>query len=156
MLRRFESGDVLTVPVGEGRKAVAQVVEKMRGMVLLAVFPELYDADAALDVGTLGLDEPIFLVETMDQRLKKGEWPVIGNREVSPGIRVPVYKVWVEPPGEFRTQDIHGNVGDTITAARAEELKRPTSFTNTAVEEAIRGMHGLAPWYEAFEKMVYP
>ncbi len=89
MLARYEKGDVLSIPVTEGRIAMAQIVEKLGGNVLLTVFPELLDADAVGDLASVGLDEPIFLVETMDQRIRDRVWRVTGNREVPGTSRCP-------------------------------------------------------------------
>lgn len=154
MLGRYKPGDVLSVPVTDGKTAVAQVVEKLRGNVLLAVFPQLLDATERRDVDSLDLSEAIFLVETMDQRIKDGAWRVLGNREIAASIQAPTYKVWVEPPGEYREQDVHGRVGPPIPAERAEGMRRQKSFSPAAVEVALRGLHGLGPWHTAFDELM--
>jgi hypothetical protein len=41
MLKKCKRGDVLVVPVADEKIAVAQIVEELRGNVLLAVFPML-------------------------------------------------------------------------------------------------------------------
>ncbi|MFD7231323.1 hypothetical protein [Streptomyces sp. NPDC059881] len=153
MLKKYDKGDVLVVPVGDENIAVAQIVEKLRGNVLLAVFPELLGAGAAVEVDALKLDDPIFLVETMDLRIKEGTWRVMGNREISPEIPVPGYKVWVEPPGEYRRQDIQGKVGEVISSEEAATLKVQKSFSPAVVETALRGLHGLGPWRAAFDEL---
>ncbi|MGW3310528.1 Imm26 family immunity protein [Streptomyces sp. NPDC001073] len=154
MLNKYKSGDVLSISVADEKNATAQVVEKLRGNVLLAVFSDLLDADDIGDPELLELDDPIFLVETMDLRIKDGTWPILGNRKVSERIKIPEYKVWVEPPGEYRTQDIHGNVGRSISSEQASGMKLQKSFSPAAVEAALRGFHGLGPWRQAFDELV--
>ncbi|WP_246885535.1 hypothetical protein [Streptomyces sp. GESEQ-4] len=132
---------------------MAQIVEKLRGNVLLAVFSELLDSAGSCDVASLELEEPIFLVETMDQRIKDNTWRVVGNRDVSKRIPVPEYKVWVEPPGEYRLQDIHGVVGVSISPERAGAMKSQKSFSPAVVEAALRGFHGHGPWHSAYDEL---
>ncbi|WP_215454420.1 hypothetical protein [Streptomyces sp. ATCC 21386] len=153
MLTRYKKGDVLSIPVVEGRIALAQVVETLRGNVLLAVFSELLDADGPRDVASLELGEPVLLVETMDLRIKDRTWQIAGNQEISKDVSIPTYKVWVEPPGEYRTQDVHGNVGDRIPPERASGMKHQKSFSPAVVESALRGFHGHGPWVPAFDEL---
>ncbi|MFF8277357.1 hypothetical protein ACF05T_14790 [Streptomyces lateritius] len=153
MLRKYAKGDVLAVPVGDEHVALAQIVEKLSGNILVAVFPELLGAGESVEVATAKLDEPVFLAETMDLRIKEGVWRVLGNREVSPAIPVPGYKVWVEPPGEYRRQDIHGTVGEPISAEEAETLKRHKSYSPAVIETALRGLHGFGPWRAVFDEL---
>jgi hypothetical protein len=155
MLAKYGNGDVLSIPVTDKKIALAQVVEKLRGNILLAVFSELLDADDSRGVESFELDEPIFLLETMDLRIKDGTWSVMGNREVAKGISVPEFKVWVEPPGEYRVQDIHGNVGVSISPERASGMKLQKSFSPAVVEAALRGFHGLGPWRQAFDELAF-
>jgi hypothetical protein len=153
MLGKYQKGDILSVAVTDGKMSLVQIVRKLRGNVLLAVFPELLDANGALDAASLELDEPIFLVETMDLRIKDGSWPVVGNREVAEHIPVPEYKVWVEPPGEYRIQDIHGNVGVPVSGEQASGMKLQKSFSPAVVEAALRGFHGVGPWRKEFDEL---
>ena len=153
MLRIYEKGDVLSISVTDDKNALAQVVEKLRGNVLLAVFSDLLDAADAYDVQSLAFDDPIFLVETMDLRIKDGVWKIVGHREVSARIPIPEYKVWVEPPGEYRIQDVHGNVGVPLPPERAREMRLHKSFSPAVVETALRGFHGMGPWRPAFDEL---
>ncbi|MET8394517.1 Imm26 family immunity protein [Streptomyces anthocyanicus] len=155
MLGKYQNGDVLSIPVTDDKTAFAQVVEKLHGNVLLAVFSELVGVDDSRDVEALELDEPIFLLETMDLRITDGIWSVIGNREVSEGISAPEYKVWVNPPGEFRIQDIRGNLGAAISPQRASGMKLHKSFSPAVVEAALRGFHGFGPWRPAFDELAF-
>ncbi|MFD4241940.1 hypothetical protein ACFWP3_10120 [Streptomyces sp. NPDC058525] len=135
--------------------ALAQVIEKLRGNVLLAVFSDLLNVDDSRDTELLELGTPIFLLETMDIRIKDGTWPIIGNQEVVNGIPTPEYKVWVEPPGEYRIQDVHGNLGASISPERASGMKLQKSFSPAVVEAALRGFHGLGPWRPAFDELAF-
>lgn len=153
MLGNYKNGDVLSIPVTDEKYALAQVVEKLHGNVLIAVFSDLLDVDEPCEVGSFELDEPIFLVETMDLRIADGVWSIFGNREVSESILVPTYRVWVEPPGEYRTQDVHGNVGAVIPSGQVNEMRLQKSFSPAVIEAALRGFHGLGPWRHAFDEL---
>lgn len=153
MLAKYKKGDLLTVPVTEGRIAVAQIVEKLSGNVLLVVYPELLDVAAPGDLASVELDEPIFLVETMDQRIRDRVWLVVGNREVPRDIEVPVYKVWVEPPGEYRVQHVDGTVGAPVSPERASRMKLHRSYSPAIVEAALRGFHGHGPWHRTYDEL---
>jgi hypothetical protein len=155
MLKKYKNGDILSISVANGKIALAQVVEKLRGNVLLVVFSELLNADESCDVASLELGEPIFLVETMDLRIKDGAWPIVGNRDIPKYVPMPTYKVWVEPPGEYRIQDIHGDLGVSISLEQASRMKFQKSFSPAVIEAAIRGFHGLSPWRETFDELTF-
>ncbi|MGW3937623.1 hypothetical protein [Streptomyces phaeochromogenes] len=133
--------------------AVAQIVEELSGNVLLAVFPMLLGAGEGVELEAVKLDDPIFLVETMDLRIKEGVWRVLGNCEVSSEIPAPSYKVWVEPPGEYRRQNILGKVGEVLSPEQAATLRLQKSFSPAVIETALRGLHGFGPWRAAFDEL---
>jgi hypothetical protein len=147
---RYEQGDVLVLPVTTGKFAVAQIVATMAPAVLLAVFSELYD-HAEVGLATLDLDDPIFLAPTVDLYIEQGRWRRLGTRAVSRSISLPSYKVWVEPPGEYRRQDIHGNLGEVLSPAEVRTLPNHVSYSPAAIEAGLQGLHGFGPWYPAFE-----
>lgn len=153
MLTEYKRGDILSIPVAENKVAPAQIIEKLGSNVLIAIFAELLDAGASCDVASLELDHPIFIAETMDLRIKDGVWRKIGHRGISDSIPVPEYKVWVEPPGEYRIQDIRGNVGMSISATRANGMKSQESFSPAVIEAALRGFHEYGPWHKAFDEL---
>ncbi|WP_327171489.1 immunity 26/phosphotriesterase HocA family protein [Streptomyces sp. NBC_01336] len=153
MLGKYRNGDILSVPVNGQEIALAQVIEKLGGNVLLAVFSDLLNVEESRDIESIELDTPIFLVETMDIRIKDGAWPVVGNRQLVGGIPDLEYKVWVEPPGEYRIQDVRGNVGVSISSERASKMKLHKSFSPAVVESALRGFHGYGPWNQAFDDL---
>ncbi|MFE1273094.1 hypothetical protein [Streptomyces sp. NPDC058758] len=146
---------MLAIPVIGKRISFAQVVERLRGNVLLSVFSELLSAEESYEVDSLELDDPIFLLETMDLRIKEGVWSIVGNRDISEEILAPVYKVWVEPPGEYRVQDIYGNLGASLSLDQASGMRLQKSFSPAVVEAALRGFHGLGPWRPAFEELAF-
>ncbi|MET9153772.1 hypothetical protein [Streptomyces griseoflavus] len=153
---RYKNGDLLVIPVLDQQYSFAQIVEDLpHGNVLLAVFSELVPDGRVREVANLELEEPVFLLETMDLRIKDGTWSIVGNLEVSKCIATPVYKVWVDPPGEFRMQDVRGNVGVPISPERASGMKFQKSFSPAVVEAALRGLHGLGPWRSAFEELAF-
>ncbi|MFE3021511.1 Imm26 family immunity protein [Streptomyces sp. NPDC059256] len=155
MLRNYRRGDVLSISVTDEKIVLGQVIEKMRGNFLLAVFPDLLDANSSFDIESLELDEPLFLLETMDIRIKDGIWPIIGNRELANRIPTPEYKVWVEPPGEYRIQYADGRLGVSISPERASVMKLHKSYSPAVVEAALRGFHGFGPWRKTFDELAF-
>jgi hypothetical protein len=140
---------VLEIPVTDAGVAPAQILEKLGGNVLLAIFGELVTPGQ-----TIALESPIFVAETMDLRIKEGAWPIVGNQDVSPAIPVPEYKVWVEPPGEFRVQGIRGEVGNrALPPEVADRMKRHKSFSPALIEAALRAFHGNGKWLPAFDDL---
>jgi hypothetical protein len=152
-LTKCRKGDLLAIPVAGDQVAVAQVIEPLKGNVLVAVHPDLFDAERVKQAESLALDEPVLLAETMDLRIKDGTWPVVGHREVPAGITAPTFKVWVEPPGEFRAEDVHGTVGEPLSPGDAERLRLHTSYSPALIEHAIRAYHGHGPWLDAFDEL---
>lgn len=146
---RYRKGDVLEIAVTGAGVAHAQILEKLGGNVLLAVFGELVPPGR-----TVALGSPIFVAETMDLRITEGAWPIVRNQDISVAIPVPEYKVWVEPPGEFRVQGIRGEVGDqALPPERAARMKRHKTFSPALIEAALRAFHGAGKWLPAFDDL---
>jgi hypothetical protein len=131
---------------GVDRKAARERLGRRRRVILQALDAELLDK--------ISLEEPVLLVETMDQRIRTGAWPVLGKRVVAPSIVAPLYKVWVDPPGEFRTQDVKGNVGVVVSPEQASGMKHQKSFSPAVVEAAVLGLHGLGPWHPVYDELL--
>ncbi|MFD9703218.1 hypothetical protein [Lentzea sp. NPDC059081] len=146
-------GDVFFVPVVDGLVAVGRVVESVAGSVLVAVHPDLVEPVPEFDVGTLSAVEPVFLLETLDDELRRGAWRTVGNWRPPDEIPVPVHKVRVWPDGGFFEEWIGGVVGRRLTSEEADRLTPHRSYTPNVVAMAVRALHGLGPWLPVFDEL---
>lgn len=151
-MTRLRIGDLLAIPAAPGKSAIAQVVHVSRTNLLIAVHADLVDGDPASTWAAMDLDQPIFLVETMDQRVRAGTWAVFGHAAVPASVTVPTFKTWVEPPGAFYRQDVDGTMLEQLTAEDARGLRTQKSYSPNLVESAVRGFHDLAPWNAVFDE----
>jgi hypothetical protein len=154
MPMRYRPGDVFLVPVTDEAVAVGHVVLKFsHGNILVAIYPELAETSKAVDLGRLATSRPVFLVQTMDFRIKDGTWKVLGSWTPPIEVSIPVYKTQLEFDGDFYEQTIDGSVGRRLTVDEAAQLRRPKSFSPAAVEAAIRAFEKMERWLPAFDEM---
>lgn len=142
---QVRDGDVFLVPVVDDAAAVGRVVKQVDGSVLIAVYPDLVEAGAEFDVGCLAGLEHVFLLETLDDELRKGTWRTVGNWTPRREIAVPVNKVRAWPDDGYFEQTIGGVVGRRLTEEEAEKMAPPRSYSTNIVALAVRMLHGLAP-----------
>jgi len=153
MLIRYHEGDLINLPITSDRAAIGQVVKKLSKNILLAVFDSPHESKEEIDVDKLDIDTPIFLSETMDASIENGSWRIAGNRQVSPHIPIPLYKVPVGPQGECYLQDVHGQIGRQLTTKEAQLLRQPKSFSPAIIEGAVRAFYGYEPWLPLYEEL---
>jgi hypothetical protein len=154
MLTSYQKDDVFLIPVTESSAAVGRVVMKLKGgNVLVAAYPEV-GADT-VDLQKLSECRPALLVETMDLRLKDGKWKLLGKYSASADLGIPVYKVQLEPDGDFFEQMIDGSIGNRLTRDESARMRRLKSFSPAAVEMAVRALLGLSPWLPDFDEMKF-
>lgn len=149
------SGDVVAIPVTHERVAVGHVVA-VGHSVLLAAFLDLHDARTPIDVATLDLDDPILVARVLGTAIERGEWAVVGHRDVSPAIHVTTYKVGTSSGEVYLHEDVHGNDLGTIGHEQARRIPTSTVSSDDRVPGALRGLHGFAPWTEHDDDLVAP
>ncbi|MCD0481442.1 immunity 26/phosphotriesterase HocA family protein [Streptacidiphilus sp. ASG 303] len=151
---RYRQSDLFLIPVAEGEFSLGRVVLKMRGgNVLVAIYSELAESVEAVDLGRLSISRPVFLVETMDLRLKDGTWRVAGNWTPPTELSIPVCKTQVEPGGDFFAQHIDGSIGRRLTPDEAARLKKQKSFSPMLVEKAAQAFQGVESWLPVFDEI---
>lgn len=151
---RYRQSDVFLIRVADGAFALGRVVVKSRGgNVLVAIYSDLAESQEAADPGRLSISRPVFLVETMDLRIKDGDWRVVGNWTPPTELPAPVYKTQFEPGGDFFEQHIDGSIGRRLTADEAARLKTQKSFSPALVERAVRAFQGAEPWLPVFDEI---
>jgi hypothetical protein len=153
MLIRCHEGDLLHIAVTPERATIGQVVKKLSMNILLGVFDSLYESKEEIDIRELDIDTPIFLAETMDTSIEDGVWRIVGNRQVSPHIPIPVYKIPVGLQGEYHLQDVYGQIIRRLTEKEARLLRSPKSYSPALVEGAVRAFYGYEPWLPLYEEL---
>jgi hypothetical protein len=152
-----EPGDVLALPLGDGRVQLGQVVARVRTspyVVLVdLVVPE---ADAATHTARVPAAVPVLAAEVSAIRVEDGDWPVVGRAPVDPDRFLPASKVSVPGPDGGRAwivEDLAGERRRWATPDDVERLPLRTSYSPAALEHAARALAGLGEWLDGFDRM---
>jgi hypothetical protein len=135
-------GDLVRIRPTPDLVVEAQITKVLQRNVLLVVF----SAGALMD------RKPILMVETMDIRLKSGEWETFGH-DVLVDVPDPMFLAVVGLDGQKWVQDFEGNFLRVATPDDIPSLRIRKSFSPVAVEEAIRGVYGAAEWRPVYDAM---
>jgi hypothetical protein len=147
---KYRQDDVFAVPVDDDSVVLGRIVRDLRGIVLIAVYADLVKPREKTDLDGLAGASPVFLAMTMDNRLRAGHWPIIGNWSPQVELDLPRYKVQVSD-GTFYEQHLDGGIGRQLTLDEAEQLGNHTSYSNAVVEMAARAHLGREPWLPVFD-----
>jgi hypothetical protein len=143
-------GDVFLISLNEGRYGIGQLAGDWQGELYVVIYDKIVSADAApADVD----NEPLlFAALTLDAKLHRGDWRIIGNRKENIGtIPQPWFRVGVE--------------GQTYIEARDRSVTRPASTTEAAalrlrtvvapvrLENALKALHGIGEWHPRFDEL---
>jgi hypothetical protein len=143
MLKKKPSlGDLVRIRPTEDLVVVAQVIRVLQGNILLAVF----SADESEG------RTPTLMVETMDTRLKSGQWEIFGNEKMVE-LPEPLYIDSVGLEGQKWVQNFDGNLLRLATLDDVASYGTRKSFSPVAVEEAIKGINGVGEWRSAYDAM---
>ena len=152
-----EPGDVLALPLGDGRVQLGQVVARVRTspyVVLVdLVVPE---AEAATHAARVPAAVPVLAAEVSAIRVEDGDWPVVGRAPVDPDRFLPASKVSVPGPDGGRAwivEDLAGERRRWATPDDVERLPLRTSYSPAALEHAARALAGLGEWLDGFDRM---
>jgi hypothetical protein len=150
---RYRKNDIFLIPAGPGIVVCGRAVMKLGTNILVAIYMSDTESVDAVDLKALVESPPVFLVETMDLRIRDGSWAMIGNAKPSVEIPIPVYKTQLEFGGDFYVQEIDGTIGKRLTSDEAASLRRQKSYSPAAVEQAVRAFRGLDEWLPQFDEM---
>ena len=142
---------MFSIPIGDVRIGVGQVVAVYgNSAYYFAVFDWSASADDAVDVDAGLSSRLLFLALSMDAKLHAGHWQVVSNREVSPSIPLPAYKVAIGGPTDMFVEDYSGQRRRRATKSEAEILPFRKVVAPVRLEKALRAKHGMEPWQEAY------
>lgn len=157
---RVNVGDVFVVPIDSERFGLGQVVGKyLSEAYFFALFARAYAADAPPpDIeAAVREDEVVLLALSLDAKLAAGHWKVIGHVEVDPArLPLPAYKEGVLPTGTFDVVDYSGKLRRRATRDEAEALPLRKVVAPVRLEKALRAVHGVEPWVNAYEDLRVP
>lgn len=149
---RLKLGDVFTIPTGDGRVGIGQVVGVSGPLFYFAVFDSVLEEDEAPVRLQLALQSPLLLLGlSMPAKVKVGDWKVIGKAPVDDRIRLPAYKEAVGFPPKYEVVDSTGTRRRRATDLEAEVLPYRKVVSPMYFEVAFQAHLGLTPWLDAFD-----
>ena len=155
--KRFEVGDVFSIPIDDERLAYGQLVASWRssgGHFYVAVFERIYRRDEEPSLDAVVREPLALLALSMDALLVHGHWQVVGRQDVDPTrIPWPAYKEGIMPPGTFDVVDHTGERRRRATDDEAETLPFRSVVAPIRLEKAIRALHGMEPWDDVYERL---
>jgi hypothetical protein len=152
---RVEVGAVFSVPVDEQRIGFGQVAAKYRhrGYYYFVIFDKVYPLGSTPSPEEVVTDRVAFLALSMDAKLAAGHWAVIGDAPVRRDLPLPAYKETVGAPGHVDVVDYTGERRRPAAASEAELLPNRSIVAPVRLENALRALHGVEPWHDAYDKL---
>jgi hypothetical protein len=149
-------GDVFTIPVGDSRAGIGQVVATYgKDAYFLAVFERVVAEDDISSVITDVLSDTAvqFLALSLDAKFHIGHWPIVGHAPVRTNVPLPAYKEAVTTADHIDVVDYSGTRRRRATKEEAALLPNRKVVAPVRLERALRASLGLEPWLEAFDDL---
>lgn len=144
--RVYMKGDIFRIRLDERYFGYGQVVSDPKDdLPLYALFDICSGTELTLD--EIVSKDIIVLAHSMDVKITSGLWKVIGNREVSNDMPIPLFRVEHAQQG-WLLMDHEGNI---LRRAKPEDLKdakRKKAFSPAALEYALKAYCGLVEYRE--------
>jgi len=148
---RLKQGDVFTIPLGDGRVNLGQVVAPHRGHAwYMTVFDGAEDPEVAArrDVTT---KDPLFAALTLDVLFDLGDWEVVGHAAVDPSAHLPAYKVSLGTPDNVVIEDLDGSRQRRATEVDMATIPFRKTHGPVLLQHAVRAHEGLEPWLDYYD-----
>jgi hypothetical protein len=154
---KLQVGDVVAIPLGDGRFGVAQAAAKylkdgFSFQIFNALFPSLPSEQQAREA----LDSGVRLAGlSLDALVYHGRWPIVA-RQRPRHVGLTVYREVRGTPDNVFLVDFHGSRARPITPE--EELAVPyrTTVAPIRLQNALRADAGLIEWDDSFNKLRPP
>ena len=152
--KRLRVGDVFTIPIDDERVGYGQVVHDFgQGHYYFVVFKEAFARDEEPELDAVLAGRLALLALSLDALLYHDHWQVVGHRGVNPErLPLPAYKEGVSP-GKYEVVDYTGERRRDAAAAEVDELPFRAVVAPIRVEKALRALHGLEDWNEAYDEL---
>jgi len=155
-------GDIFMLPLGDGRSAIGQVIEKREtaSLAMIAVFPTLLNDDQNVTQKELEAwisSVPAFFASSFDNAIDLGNWKKIAN--IAPALgsqNSPAFRVAGLPFGLI----LESYDGKQRRWARLREINaapNPYSVSAKWLENAVKAYFKLSgtQWDSKFEKLLF-
>ena len=156
MTRKPEVGDVFTIPTGDGRAGVGQVVATYgKDAYFFAIFDGAVPLDEAGDRAREIASNPVrFIALSLDAKIHAGHWTVVAQAPVDPSVPLPAYKEAVGVPPRYEIVDYSGKRRRPATTAEVDAVPNRKVVAPVRLERALKATLGIEPWLDAFDDMV--
>lgn len=151
-----KSGDLLTIPLGDGRAFVGQVVDRTTRALYVVVFDHPVGANPTLEeLAQAQTAVPLFATLTFDTRIRPGMWTVVGNSPVERDRFLPAFTYGAVETGGVWVTDFHDSRQRRASEDESKSIPRRKIRSPMVLEQALRAHEDLAPWKPAFEELRY-
>ena len=154
---RVSIGDIFTVPLGDGRAALGQVIGKYKSSFYVVVFDLVVPEDAvqSLDLSEVAATPPLLARMTFDARFRPGMWQIVGHRAQDQARFLPAYSFGSDDYDGVRVTNFDGTRMRRATGQEATQVPRLTIDSPIVLEKAVRAHFGLEPWLPAYDEVRY-
>jgi hypothetical protein len=143
-------GDVFIVPLDGERYGIGQIAGDWKGELYIVVYDKVVSREASpTEVDDAELQ---FAALTLDAKLHRGDWQVIGNqRNNLGGIPQPWFKVSMA--GETHIEARDRSVTRRATPIEEAKLRYRTVVAPVRIEHALKALHGLGEWNSRYDEL---
>lgn len=148
---RLRVGDVFSVPLDDQRFGLGQVVATFgKDAYFFALFEPAFERAEEPDLEQAVRAPVAVLALSLDAKIAAGDWVVLGNRPVADGMPLPAFKEMVGGPDRVDVVDFSGERRRRAQGEEAEWLPNRKVVAPVRLEKALKAMHGLEPWNDAY------
>ncbi|WIE73865.1 Imm26 family immunity protein [Curtobacterium sp. MCJR17_020] len=150
-------GDIFTVPLGDGRAALGQVIGKYKSSLYVVVFDLVVPEDAvqSLDLSDVAATPPLLARMTFDARFRPGMWQIVGNRAPDQRRFLPAFSYGSDDYDGVQVTNFDGTRTRRAVGREATQIPRLTIDSPIILEKATRAHYGLEPWLPAYDDLRY-
>jgi len=155
---KVKSGDIFTLPLGDGRVALGQVVGKYKRSALYVIIfdtgaPE--DAVQSLDLSEVTGTQPLLARMTFDARFRPGMWQIVGNRTPNQRGLLPAFSFGSDDYDGVQVTNFDGTRMRPARGNEATDVPRLVIDAPIALEKAARAHYGLEPRLPVYDDLRY-
>lgn len=151
---RIRTGDVFVVRLDDARVVFGQVVAKYQDDgYYFALFDKAYPRAVWPALSDVVSDRVAILALSLDGKIAAGHWEIVGNEPVPTDLPLPAYKETVGTPDRVDIVDYSGERRRRAVGGEVDLLPNRKVVAPVRLEKALRALHGLEPWREAYQEL---